>query len=240
MPNALQSGVDVHSATDQVTRLDDVIFGTAPNSRILWSDGYDWIGRIELGQGIEEAIDRLLFAVRKAYCSAGELSIITEFDGRLEAEASKLNYVQDDDAYDFLVDLKQRLVGILPGVRDFGNQTDSSILLETYGKITKNYPDIDPKPTFVGRVRNLMSPTSAPTVQDVYKAVAGSISTHLDVSREDGSDIEAERLAVFSNMVDAIWAKVDPVGIDEPTSRQIADLRERLAMVADQTMTPTF
>ena len=239
MPNELQSALDGHSATDKVARLDDVIFGTAPNSRVLWSDGYDWIGRIELGQGIEEAIDRLLFVVRKAYVPA-ENSIITEFDDRLEEEASKNNYVQDDDVYDFLFDLKKRLVGILPGIGDFGDQTDSAILLETYGKITKIYPDIDPKPTFVDRVRNLMSPISAPTAQDVYKAVAGSISTHLDVSQEDGSDIEAERLATFSNMVEAIWAKVGPDGIDEPTSCQIADLRERIAMIADQTATPTL
>lgn len=212
---------------ERIVVLNDAIFGRTGQFHHVWRDGYDWVDAIDTHMaGVGIAADRLFHVIREIYKNAPENTVIWNFGQDLAEEVAKRSYVSEMDAEIFLDDLKIDIVDALPGLPGVGFEYDASILLDTYGAISRRFPNFNIVPTLVERIKEVFSPPPSATPKDVAEAAIASMSRHLDLANEIGVVIEVKRLNAFARMADEIEdmiarGQADPVW-------ELNDLRDQI------------
>jgi hypothetical protein len=214
--------------------IDDIVFGVTPDSEIVWTDGYTWLGVIEEKYNlIDEGIERLKEIVRKVFREEADPSMrlmIADFDSRLTQAVAESSFVREMDGETFRIDLKTNLSKALPGLASIGDDFDTSVLLDAYGQISARYPDFEEEKGIAARIKGVFTRNHGPTAEQVYDAIARSMENHLMADTDGVIQLTGERLDNFSSMTQTMLEIVKPAyagdAVGDSLSNTFTDLME--------------
>jgi hypothetical protein len=218
----------------EIKVIDDIVFGVTPDSEIVWTDGYTWLGVIEEKYNlIDEGIERLKEIVRKVFREEADPSVrpmIADFDSRLTQAVAESSFVKEMDGETFRIDLKTNLSKALPGLATIGDDFDTSVLLDAYGQISAKYPDFDEAKGIAARIKGAFTRNHGPTAEQVYDAIARSMENHLMADADGVIQLTGERLENFSSMAQTMIEIVKPAyagdTVGDSLSNTFTDLME--------------
>jgi len=220
---------------EQITFLNDGIFGTGARSNRTYADGHDWIGAIEERENAYlEAVNRLLREIGDIYCSAPDGSMIIDFDRHLYAEAEKRGYVSALDIETaFLPALRRITAAAIPGLKEMKNGAhgyDATVLLETYGTLAGQFPFFDAKGSLLRFVSQLRRDTTKLTPEHAFNVLLRKITDQLDLAEDGGQPMSTEQITAMHTMADDVWEELDSFARYETSLGERADqTRQRLA-----------
>lgn len=221
---------------DNVKIVDDLVFGTTDDSRVVSGYGYDWVDTIEyMHNGLARAgsyLQDVVGAVFRATLDTGSVPTILDFESRLSIAAAESRVVDVDHLTMFKWKLVHTLAESIPGMPTMPANADLSILLDTYGLMQAQFPDYDVKRGLMDRIKDAVSTNKRPTpvAEDAFHAFHKSIVNHLTAADHGLVEIGNDRREIFGAMLDNVIEEASKSEIAETsTFRNLNDLRDVLS-----------